>query len=292
MTAVANITEVGNSITVGNVVASIVAPPFVKAAVGLNSLQREGLPGKGQSAVKKWPRDGSLTSATLAESVAMPIDANGEFTQTSATTTAAKIAVMSGLSLEQDKFGNLDIAKMAEAAAAAHGRYVSNDIISQATGFSQSVICSSIITIDDLFLALFALQNSNCPDQDVLPHFICSPRTGINIKREQYQSGAAAYTHPAMLEILNGMPTDTGYLGTIPGLCQVYQTTGHQTTGGDDRMPFVHPLWALCGIFDNSPELWITKKGAEGFYTEIGSPYFYDVTEYNDLAGVEVRADT
>lgn len=292
MGAVAYVTEAGNSVTKGNLIAGTVAPPFVKSAVGLNSVARENLPGKGDSATKKWLKDGSLTAAALAEATALAIDANGEFTQTSSTTTASKVAVVSGLSVEADRFGNIDVAKLSKAAGAAIGRYVSNDIISLATGFTQSVVCNSIATVDDLFLALFSIHNSNCPNPEVLPHWIASPRSVMNIKKEQYQSGASAYNNPAMLDVLMGLPTDAGFVGEIPGLCQVYQTTGHQTTGGDDRMPFMHPMWAACGIFDSAPEVWIAKKGSEGFFTEVASFFLYDVAEWNDLAGVEVRADT
>lgn len=290
--AVANITEVSNDVTVGNVLASIVAPPFVKASVGLNSLYREELPPQGQSAVKKFVKDGSLTAAALAESTALAIGANGELTRTSADATAAKCAVVSGLSVEGERFSNIDTNKLAEAAGSAIGRLVSNDLIGMASGFSSGVTCTSVATISDLLTALFTIQNANCPNPEVLPHFICNPRSGRALKAELITSGASAFTNPGMLQVLTGLPSDGGYIGQIPGICEVYQTTGFAATGGDDQQPFVHPMWGLAGIFDSAPITWQAKKGSEGLYTELATYYFYDIIEYNDAAGVNFRSDT
>lgn len=293
MAVVSNVTEVANSVTIGNVLSSISSPAFVKAAVGLNSLYRENLPGKGQSAVKKFTKEGSLTVTNpQGESDSLAIGSGGEYTETSVSATAAKCAIVSGLSVEADKFGNVDINKLVTKAGEAVGRAVSNDVISMGSGFSQGVTCSSIATLADLYTAQFTIFNGNCPNQEVLPHFICNPRSGMAIKSELSSSGASAFTNPQMLEVLMGLPSTGGYLGTIPGLCEVYQTTGFSATGGDDQQPFMHPMWALAGIFDSAPETWIAKKGSEGFYTEAATMYFYDIVEWNDAAGINFRSDT
>lgn len=293
MAVVSNVTEVSNSVTIGNVLSAKSSPAFVKTAVGLNSLYRENLPGKGQSAVKKFTKEGSLTVTNpQGESDSLAIGSGGEYTETSVSATAAKCAIVSGLSVEADKFGNIDMAKLVSKAGEAVGRAVSNDIIGMGSGFSNGVTCTNIATLADLYTALFTIQNGNCPNQEVLMHFICNPRAGRAIKAELSTTGASAFTNPQMLEVLMGLPSTGGYLGTIPGLCEVYQTTGFSATGGDDQQPFIHPMWALAGIFDSAPETWITKKGSEGFYTEAASFYFYDVVEWNDAAGVNFRSDT
>jgi hypothetical protein len=293
MAVVANVTEVSNSVTIGNVLSSVSSPAFVKAAVGLNSLYREDLPGKGQSAVKKFVKDGSLTVTNpQAESDNLAIGAGGEYTETSVSATAAKCAIVSGLSLEADKFGNVDMPKLIAKAGEAVGRAVSNDLIGMGAGFSNGVTCTAVATLADLYTAQFTIFNANCPNQEVLPHFICNPRAGRAIKSELSTTGASAFVNPQMLEVLMGLPSTGGYLGQIPGLCEVYQTTGFAATGGDDQQPFMHPMWALAGIFDGAPDTWITKKGSEGFYTEAATSYFYDIVEWNDAAGVNFRSDT
>ncbi len=289
---VSNITEVSNSVTVGNVVSSVTAPAFVKSSVGLNSIYREDLPPQGQSNVKKFKKDGSLTAASLAESTAQAVDSNGEFTQTSVSATAAKCAVVSGLSVEGARFGTIDEVKLAKEAGAAVGRFVSNDILSLASGFSVTQTATAAATLADLYAALFSIQNSNCPNQEVLPHFICNPRSGRSIKEEIVTSGASAFNNPNMLSIAMGLPTNGGYLGQIPGLCEVYQTTGFAASGGNDSQPFVHPMWGIAGMFDSAPITWTANKGAEGFYTELATYYLYDVVEWNDLACVNVASDT
>lgn len=292
MTAVANVTEVSNGVA-GQVLSSIVSPALVKTAVGLNSLSRDNLPSKGQGLTKKVVKEGSLTVTNpLTESEPLAIGSGGEYTETSVSLTAAKCAIVTGLSVEADRFGTSSVAQLVEKSAEAIGRAVSNDIIGMASGFSNGVTCSSVATLDDLYTALFTIHNANCPNQEVLPHFIANPRAVKAIKSALSTTGASAFVNPVMLEVLMGLPSTGGYMGQIPGLCEVYQTTGFAATGGDDQQPFMHPMWALAGMFDPSPEVWVTKRGAEGFYTEAASLFFYDVAEVNDACGINFRSDT
>lgn len=292
MSPVANVTELGNTVQ-GALLSSIVSPAFVKEAVGLNSLARDNMPGKGQGNVKKVVKEGSITVTNPhAESEPLAIGSNGEYTETSVNLTAAKACVVTGISLEQERFGTLTEDKLMELASQAVGRAVSNDIIGLAAGFSNGVTASAHLTIADLYTALFTMQNTNLPDLATLPHFIGSHRAVNKIKGEMASTGATPYVNPGLLDILVNLPATGGYMGTIPGLCEVYQTSGHATTGGDDQMPFMHPTLALAGMFDSAPTFWMSKKGSEGFYTEIAAAYFYDAAEINDGAGVNVRADT
>lgn len=290
MAAVANITEFSNSVTIGNALSRLASPALVKSAVGLNSLYREDLPS--QTNVKKFVKRGYLTAATLAESTALAPDANGELTDSSISATAAKIAVVSGLSVEAQQFGNIDLRRVADEQGAAMGRAISDDIIGMASGLATTQTSTSVMTIDDLMLAVYSIHNSKVPNQDVLPHAILGPKAVYNLKKEIIQNGASAFVNPNMLAVLGGLPSDSGFIGDIPGVCKVFQTTGFATTGGDDQQLLIHPMWCLAGIFGAAPVTWFKDKGAEGFYSEVASYYFYDVIEWNDLAGVQLRSDT
>lgn len=292
MSPVSNVTEVSNTVS-GVVLAGLVSPAFVKTAVGIGSVNRVNMPVKGQGTAMKIMKEGSLTATNpLTESEPLAIGSGGEYTETVATLTAAKAAIVTGLSLEADRFTGLTVPKLIQKSAEAIGRAVSNDIIGLASGFSNGVTCSNVATLADLYTALFTIHNGNCPNQEVLPHWITNPKGVKAIKSELSTTGASAFVNPVMLEILMGLPSSGGYMGSIPGLCEVFQTTGFSATGGDDQQPFIHPMWAIAGMFDSIPEVWITKKGSEGFYTEAASAYFYDVGELNDAAGINFRSDT
>lgn len=292
MSPVAYVTELGNTVQ-GSLLSKIISPAFVKGAVGVNSIARDNLPGKGQGNTKKIVKEGSISVTNpQAESEPLAIGSGAEYTETSVTLTAAKACVVSGISLEQERFGTLTEDKMMELATQAVGRAVSNDIIGMASGFSNGVTASSVLTLQDLYTGQFTIFNSNTPNQEVPLHFIGSPRAISKIKTEMATTGATPWVNESLLDILVNLPATGGYMGSIPGLCDAYQTTGHATTGGDDQMPLMHPMWALAGMFDALPEFWIQKRGAEGFYTEVAAAYFYDVVEVNDAAGVNVRADT
>lgn len=291
MSAVANITEYSNAVTIGNLISRISSPAFVKTPVMMNLMYTEDLPQGTNS--KKFEKDGSLTAVSLAESTALPIDSNGELTQGSVTATAAKCAVSSGLSVEAEKFSTLDYEKIGNAQFSAIGRFVDDDALSLFSGLSVSVTSLTYLTIDDLLLGQLNIYESNCPNQEVMLSSVLTPRSLRYLKKEIIESGASVWSNPAMLSIFNGAPVaKNGLIGQIPGVADIYQTTGHATSGSDTVQAIFHPMWTFAGMFDSAPMSWVQRQGAGGLYTEIVSLYFYDVIEWNDLAGVKLHSDT
>lgn len=292
MGAVAFVTEQGNKVTIGNEISAIAAPAFVKANIGMNHMAIEDLPS--QALTKKLRKDGSMTVAgLLVESTALALAATSELTETSVTATAAKAAIVSGVSVESERFGGYDVASITEAQYAAIARYVDNDWLGLFGSLSVTQTCASVATIDDLLQAQLAIYNANCPNQEVTLSGILGPRAVYNLKKEIIQSGAAAWANPNTVSLLRDNKIQANrFIGSVPGVCDVYQTTGFGTSGGDDVQALVHPMWAHAGMFDSAPSTWLTNKGSEGFYREAASYYFYDVLEYNDLAGVGFLSDT
>lgn len=288
---VSNLTEVSNSVIVGNLLSSIGSPALVKGQVGMNLMYTENLP-VGTN-VKKFVKYGSLTGAIVAESTAQAADANGELTDTSVTATAAKCVVVSGLTVEAEAFSNIDLARLATEQFAGIARYVDNDFLSMASGLATSVTAATVLTVDDIMQGQFNIYNSNCPNQEVPLAVVIGPRAGYNIKKDIIQSGGSAWANPAMLQVFNESPIQpNGRLGSIPGVGDIYQTTGFATGGGDDTQMIIHPMWCIAGMFAPAPVTWVKQKGAEGFYTEVASYYFYDIIEWNDLCGCALKSDT
>lgn len=290
MGAVANITEFGNSVTIGNALSKVASPALVKSTCMMNLIYTEDLPA-GTMTVK-FVKNGSLTAATLVEATALAPDANGELTDTSVSATIAKCAVVSGLSVEGENFGNITLDRLGEEQGSAIGRFVDNDGLSLFGGLSVAVTSATVLTVDDIMLGQFNIYNSNCPNQEVMLQSVLHPKAHYNIKKELIQSGATVWSNPNYVAMLGQTPQANCYVGTLPGIADIYVTTGQATSGGDTIDAIFHPMWCFAGAFAPAPVTWVKQKGAEGFYTEVASYYFYDVLEWNDLCGVGLLSDT
>lgn len=288
--AVANITEFSNSVTIGNALSKVASPALVKSTCMMNLIYTENLP-VGTMTVK-FVKNGSLTAATLAESTALAPDANGELTDSSVSATIAKCAVVSGVSVEGESFGNITLDRVGDEQGAAIGRFVDNDGLSLFSGLSTAVTSLTVLTLDDIMLGQFNIYNSNCPNQEVQLQCVLHPKAHYNIKKELIQSGATAWQNPAFVELLQSKPQRNCYVGSLPGIADFYATTGQGTSGGDTIDAIFHPMWCFAGAFAPAPVTWVRAKGAEGFYTEVASYYFYDVLEWNDACGVGLNSDT
>lgn len=286
---VANVTEFGNSVNVTDVLSAGISPALVKANCMMALIYTENLPA-GTMTVKVRKK-GSLTAAALAESTALAPDANGELTDASVSATIAKCAVVSAISVEQSEFGNIDAARVAQEHGSAIGRFVDNDALSLFSGLATVVTSSSIMTLDDVMLGQFNIFASECPDKNVPLKTVLTHRGYYNIKKELVQSSAAVWSNESFLSILGGAPQNNCYVGSMSNI-DFYATSGHATGGGDSTQAIFHPMWAFAGFFAPAPQTWIKQKGAEGFYTEIASYYFYDVLEWNDLCAVALKSDT
>ena len=289
MAAVANITEFGNSVNVTDVLAAGISPALVKSNCMMALMHTEDLPSGTLTA--KLTKRGYLTAASLAEATALAPDANGELTDSSISASIAKCAVVSGVSVEQGQFGNISADRIAAEHGSAIGRFVDNDALSLFSGLSTSVTSASILTIDDVMLGQFNIFNSECPNKEVPLKAVLSHRGHYNIKKEIINSGASVWSNESFLQILAGAPQNNCYVGSL-GQIDFYSTSGHATSGGDTVQAIFHPMWAFAGFFAPAPVTWVREKGAEGFYTEYASYYFYDVLEWNDLCGVKLLSDT
>lgn len=286
---VANLVELGNSVNVTDILAAGISPAFVKANCMMGLMHTEGLPQGTLTA--KLTRQGSLTAASLAESTALAPDANGELTDSPASATIAKCAVVSGITVEQAQFGNVSPARIAAEHGAAIARFVDNDALSLFPGLTTAVTSASVLTIDDVMLGQFNIFNSECPNKEVPLKAVLSHRGHYNIKKEITQSGGSIWTNSTQLSILGGAPQANCYAGSL-GSIDFYATSGHQTSAGDTVQAIFHPMWCFAGFFAPAPVTWVENEGRGGFFTAYASYYFYDVLEWNDLAGVKLLSDT
>jgi hypothetical protein len=286
---VANLVELSNSINVTDVLAAGISPALVKAVCMPALMYTEGLPQGTMTA--KLTRRGSLTAAALAESTALAPDANGELTDTTVSATIAKCAVVSGVTVEQQQFGNMSADRIASEHGTAIARFVDNDALSLFSGLATTVTSASVLTIDDVMLGQFNIFASECPNKEVNLKAVLSHRGHYNIKKEITQSGGSIWTNNTELSVLGGAPQNNCYVGSL-GSIDFYATSGHATSASDTVQAIFHPMWCFAGFFAPAPVTWVENEGRGGFFTAYASYYFYDVLEWNDLAGVKLLSDT
>ena len=287
---VANVTEFSNSVTAVDLIGAGIAPAFVKSTCMVANIHYEDLP-KGTMTGTLLKR-GALTAAALAESTAMPMDANGEITDTSVTGTIAKCAIVTALSVEAQQFGSITAERVADDHGSAIARFVDNDALGLFSGLSTAVTSASILTLDDVMLGQFNIYNSEVPNKEVPLKVVLSNRGFYNIKKELTQSGASIWTNQTELTVLGGAPQANCYVGSIGESLQFYATSGHATSGGDTVQAIFHPMWTFAGFFAPAPVTWVENEGRGGFFTAFATYYFYDVLEWNDLGGVKLLSDT
>ena len=291
MGAVANITEMSNSGTTvqyGKIARDLMAPAFVKSTTMTNLMKVVAV---GNTPVKNFYKEGTLTAALVAESNPAPINANGELTRSNVTSTAAKAVVSSGISVEAERFTDLDLPTIAAAQGSAIGRYVDNDAIGMFGSLSQTVTAAAGLTIDDVMLAELAIRQAEVPNKEVPLAVVLAHKGYYNIKKEIMTSGATVWANPQFIDLVQGQVSPNNFVGSLPGL-NFYATSGHSTSGGDNIQAVFHPLWTFAAQLDDAPSLASSFKGTEGLYTEAVSFYFYDIIEWNDVAGVQLLSDS
>jgi hypothetical protein len=291
MGAVSYVTELGNVITPTDVVSGSLGPALVKKVTMMNLMHLEDLPPN--TNVKKLRKDAALTavSGATTESTAVALASGGELTQTSVTATAAKMAISSALSVEEQQWGTVTAAGMAEKQADAIARGVDNEALGLAAGFSNSVTASAGATLEDIYLCQYTIFAGEVPDKEIPLAVVITHKANYNLKIQSMQTGASAFVNQQFLGILNSTPQANNFAGAIPGF-NFYATSGFGTSGGDTVQLVIHPKYALFGMFAPRPVTWFVNKGTEGLYSETVTYFFYDVGEYYDAAGVGYLSDT
>lgn len=291
MGAVSFLTEFSNTVNPSEVISDLISPPFVKKVIAPNLIHAEDLPVR--TMTKKHVKDAALSGSltAIAESNPVALAAAGEYSQTSVTSTIAKLAIASGISIEQLTFGTQDANSMATKQANLLSRAVDDDFLSLFGGLSSTVTAASVLTVEDLYAAQYAIFAAECPNQEMDLAVVLNHKGLLNLKKEQINSGASAYMNPQYLSILQGKPQANRFVGTLPGF-QIYSTSGHTTSGGDNVQAVFHTMWCFAGSFAPKPEVMIVQKGSEGLYQEVVSWFFYDICEWNDAAGVGLLSDS
>jgi len=287
MGAVSNVTVTSDTWTVNRVLSAIAAPEFAKTPVMIPLIYAEDLPEGQSTATKSFRKTGSMTaSATLAQATAGSLGTPRA--DTSVDATAAKAVRIDGVSVENTKFSSNKLSDYVGSQASALGRIVDNQILALFTSVTNQVDAAGNLTVDDLDEAQSLILASEVPNPSKTLTFVGGVKALRNLKSDIRDSGGAAFSNERFLSIFNGAPAINGYFGSLPGYDLFYTPAGLTDVSSQNSQCLFHPDYAFAGMFDRQISVWTNQKGAEGFYTELASYFFWAAILWNDGAAVEI----
>jgi len=288
-------TEISNFITIGNAISAEMSPAFVNAAQFWPLVYKQVCPGN--TNVVKFRKSGSLTAEAIAESAAYSFSANSELTDSSITATATKKMVANRLSVEAQRFAvdaGAEISRISAEMGRALARLFDADVKALSTGLSQLVTAGTVLTKDTLLDGLYNVMNGMKGGWSGKAVFVGDYK-GINeIRKELSSISASAFANIEMLGMLAAPTPGNGYAGNFMGI-DCYQTDGYAITGGDDRAMLFDPAYCFAAAVDALSGIRVEMVGPStlnNMQTEIVAYTFWNVVEWNDAAGSEVRSDT
>jgi len=287
----ANETELANIGHATDEVSDGITAALVNSVVVLPQIYSENLPS--DSMVKLFRKAGSLAAAIVAESAGAA--ANAEYTETEITATAQKHAVVSRLTVEAQTFSRITNERLIMEQGMGLARDIDDEITSLFGSFATSVDAGVSMDTDSLMDAVFSVYNSNAGGNRQLIADLDYAQAN-DIRKALLNSGAAVFAQPQQTTLLAGAPSANGYIGQLPGL-DCYQFTA-DTGGGNDIGLVFNPDMAFGSMISPGVQTrvrWVGDSdggGTAGFYDELASWIFFDVVEWNDLAGCQVLSDS
>lgn len=279
-------TEFSNYITVAAFLDTAIAPHFRAAAIMPNLVHTVNFVGKSDSV--KLRKAGSVSATTATEST---VHATSEYTETSpATLLAAEVKVYMELSDKAIKFAQADMNDLAREAGVACAQKFDIDalaLLDSLNGGTQVGTSGGDLTIANLITAMYTLEAQNIPGPYV---FALHPAQMLDVRNALNTAGAVAWTNARDLAIFSGQPPSVnGFKGEILG-ASVFQTTNTESVNGnaDWAGGCFSPQFALAAGFAGDVTTKVGYNVAKGV-TEIGVSLWYDVKEYQDLAGVSIE---
>lgn len=284
----ANETVFSNYEVVAAYLDTAIAPHFRASAIMPNLVHLVNFTGKSDSV--KLRKAGSLTATTATEATD---HATSQYDESSpATLTAVQIKVYVELSDKAQKFAQASIEELAAEAGRACAQKFDTDamaLFDSLNGGTQvgtsGVDCSPQI----LLQATYVLEAQNIPGPYV---YVLHPTQIYDVQDDLITSGAVIWSNPTQLSLMSGQPAQAnGWKGTFLDI-DVYKSTNTESvnTDADWAGACFSPQFALAAGFAGGVETEIGRNIKKGV-TELGITMWYDVKEYQDLAGVSIETD-
>lgn len=286
--------ELGNLITIGNAVSSLLGESFVNGAQGLSLIQTEPFPDN--TNVVKIPIDGILTAETVAESTDYTYSASSELTETSITCTAKKTVLGTKITVEAARFGanRARLDRIAAKHGQAHARLFDADLKALFSSIATGVTASTVLIKDNLIDARYNIVSAMKAAFSGKLVGMFDFKGVSEIQKELTSISASAFGNMELLGVL-GMPNPgNGYAGNVVGI-DIYQTDGLPTSSSDDVACVWDPSACFYAGVDGGEGLNNTLKdpsAINGLSTEVLTWTFFKIVEWRDTAGCRVLSDT
>ena len=278
-------TKVSSLVTVAAYIDANIAPVLRAANVVLGIVYSTQFQQGSNS--KKLKSKAAQTAAVVAEAVGATV---AEYTQTAGNTLLAKKAVvLNEYSEESELFGGLSLQELTEEQAMAISAKIDTDVLALSAGFSSSVGTSGVdLTPAQLATAFYTARLANAGGPLVA---ILHPIQVSDIQQAIITSGAAFWSNPQEVAIMNGQAQANGWRGSYLGVDVFESTNVPSANAGADRQGMViNPKLAIAlGTMGGTRTLIntdVTKRT-----TLISTAFYYDCKEYLDGAGVAVTTD-
>lgn len=284
----ANETEYSNYITVAAYLDTAIAPVFRSAAVMPNLVHLVNF--KNDSDSVKLRKRGSVTATAGAESTAHAIS---EYTETSpATLTAAEVKVYVELSDKALMFANASVDDLAQEAGLAIAQKFDQDAMALFNSFAGGTnigTSGSDLTPALMLQASYTVRAQSVGGQLV---YVLHPVQLYDVQDDVLSSAASVWSNETKLEFLNGQPPQSnGYAGSFLNI-PIFESTNTESlnASADWGGACFNPQYALAAGFASGVRTRIGYNVRSGL-TEIGVSLWYDVKEYQDVAGVGIVTD-
>lgn len=287
--------DMADTVQIGNSISVMMAPAFVKSAIFMNLVVAETCSNASQSI--KFRKSGSLIAESVAEgAVYIPSDANSDINDTSVTVTAAKVAVLSSLSVEAMRFGGgaANVPRVSDEQGRAIARQFDAACITLIDSVTNVATATSTMDTDTLFTGQMNIENANCPPGSLVA--VMSPKQANELRKLVANSGASIWNSQYNSPLF-GAPQANNFIGNFLGI-DIYQTTGLTTTGGDTQGVIFNPNYAFAAAMGGAIDSHVYWSGAgvasqvPGFCWVVDSHMLFGVGIYNDTALCELRSDT
>lgn len=288
----ANETLYSSNVTVAAAVEAAILPVFTAASI-MGGLVAPFNPGLANTNAKKLPKAGSVTASVISEGSAATAQA---LTDTSVTLTLQKAVVVTKPTAEALMFATgANPQRHADEHARACADKFDIDAMALFDGFSTSVDSGTTLTVAKLQEAAYNLRLNKVPYSRIVAvlHTKQAWQLGNDIRTS---SGAFYGNQNFSTEIVNGKIPSPGFWGKVFNI-EVFESPNVAAQGGDNVSGVYNPEAAIAALYPTgrAPSFATTISDELGFLESvkhIKTLMWYQLAEYADLAGVELRCDT
>jgi len=271
-----------------------ISAALIKAVVLPPLIYSESLPvGTNLKNVKKL---GNLTSSSGGVAEGANYTTLSQWTTTGVLVTTIKDVVSTFTTVESMQFSPTDEALMVQEIGLALAREMDAEILAMFAGFANLVTATSVLTIADVMDAAYTVRAAIKGAGGVrrLRAFL-NHKGAHEIAKEIVASSASVFTIPSNNALFGEDPlVPNGYKGQVAGI-EIYESSGHATTGGNNIQAVVDPGIALAAVYgagaEMLPPIW-RGQGTVSFGVELSGLMWHGVSEWNDTAGCELQSDS